>query len=42
MKSSKSSPSSFEIPNNKNAKVTKTEKKPFLQNIVFNYTTHII
>ena len=38
MKSSKSSPSLFEIPNIKNAKVIKTERKPFLHNIVYNYT----
>ena len=38
MKSSKSSPSPFEIPNNKNAKVIKTETKQFLHNIVNNYT----
>ena len=38
MKSSKSSPSSFEIPNIKNAKVIKTEIKPFLHNIVYNCT----
>ena len=38
MKSSKSSPSPFEIPNIKNAKVIKTEIKPFLHNIVHNYT----
>ena len=38
MKSSKSSPSPFEIPNIKNVKVIKTEIKPFLQNIVYNYT----
>ena len=38
MKSSKSSPSPFEIPNIKNAKVIKTEIKPFLHNIVYNYT----
>ena len=38
MKSSKSSPSPFEIPNIKNAKVVKTEIKPFLNNIVYNYT----
>ena len=36
IKSSKSSPSLFEIPNIKNAKVIKTEVKPFLQNIVYN------
>ena len=38
MKSSKSSPSLFEIPNIKDAKVVKTEIKPFLHNIVYNYT----
>ena len=38
MKSSKSSPSPLEIPNIKNAKVIKTETKPFLHNIVYNYT----
>ena len=38
MKSSKSSPLPFEIPNIKNAKVIKTEIKPFLHNIVYNYT----
>ena len=38
MKSSKSSPPPFEIPNIKNAKVIKTEIEPFLQNIVYNYT----
>ena len=38
MKSSKPSPSPFEIPNIKNAKVVKTEIKPFLNNIVHNYT----
>ena len=38
MKSSKSFPSPFEIPNNKNAKVIKTEIKLFLHNIVYNYT----
>ena len=38
MKSSKSSSSPFEIPNIKNAKVMKTETKPFLHNIVYNYT----
>ena len=38
MKSSKSSPSPFEIPNIKNAKVIKTQKKPFPHNIVYNYT----
>ena len=38
MKSSKPSPSPFEIPNIKNAKVVKTEIKTFLNNIVYNYT----
>ena len=38
MKSLKPSPVSFEIPNIKNAKVVKTEIKPFLNNIVYNYT----
>ena len=38
MKSSKPSPSSFEVPNIKNARVVKTERKPFLNNIVYNYT----
>ena len=38
MNSSISSPSPFEITYNKNAKVIKTELKPFLQNIVYNYT----
>ena len=38
MKSSKSSPSPFEITNIKNAKVIETERKPFLHNIVYNYT----
>ena len=38
MKYSKSSPSPFEIPNIKNAKVVKTEIKPFLNNFVYNYT----
>ena len=37
MKSSKSSPSPFEISNIKNAKVIKTEIKPFLHSIVYNY-----
>ena len=40
MKSSKPSPSLFKIPNIKNAKVVKTEIKPFLNNIVYNYTNH--
>ena len=38
MKSSKPSPFPFEIPNIKNARVVKTEIKPFLNNIVYNYT----
>ena len=38
MNSSKPSPSLSEIPNIKNAKVVKTEIKPFLNNIVYNYT----
>ena len=38
MNSSMSSLSPFEIPYNKNAKVVKTEIKPFLHNIVYNYT----
>ena len=38
MKSSISSPSPFEIPHIKNARVVKTEIKPFLHNIVYNYT----
>ena len=38
MNSSISSPSPFEIPYTKNAKVVKTEIKPFLHNIVYNYT----
>ena len=38
MKSSISSPSLFEIPHIKNAKLVKTETKPFLHNIVYNYT----
>ena len=38
MKSSKPSPSPFEIPNIKNARVVKTEIKPFLNNSVYNYT----
>ena len=38
MKSLKTSPSPFEISNIKNAKVVKTEIKPFLNNIVYNYT----
>ena len=38
MKSSISSPSPFEIPHNKNARVVKTEMKPFLHSIVYNYT----
>ena len=38
MQSSKCPPSPFEIPNIKNARVIKTEIKPFLHNIVYNYT----
>ena len=38
MKSSISSPSPFEIHHIKIAKVVKTEIKPFLHNIVYNYT----
>ena len=38
MKSSKPSPSPFEINNIKNARVVKTEIKPFLNKIVYNYT----
>ena len=38
MKSSKPSPSPFEIPNIKNARVVKTGTKLFLNNIVYNYT----
>ena len=38
MNSSISSPSPFEIPHIKNAKVVKTEIKPYLHNIVYNYT----
>ena len=38
MKSSKPFLSPFEIPNIKNAKVVKTEVKPFLNIIVYNYT----
>ena len=38
MKSSKFFPSSFEKPNIKNAKVVKTEIKPFLNTFVYNYT----
>ena len=38
MNSSVSSPSLFEIPYIENAKVVKTEIKPFLQNFVYNYT----
>ena len=37
MNSSMSSPSLFEIPQIKNAKVVKTEIKPYLHNIVYNY-----
>ena len=38
MNSSISSPAPFEISYIKNAKVIKTEMKPFLHNIVYNYT----
>ena len=38
MNSSISSPSPFEIPYIKNAKVEKTEIKPFLNNNVYTYT----
>ena len=38
MKSSISFPSPFEIPHIENARVVKTEIKPFLHNIVYNYT----
>ena len=38
MNSSISSPSLFEIPYIKNAKVVKTDIKPFLHNIVYIYT----
>ena len=38
MNFSNSSPSPFEIPYIKNAKVVKIEIKPFLHNIVHNYT----
>ena len=38
MKYSKFSPSPFEMPNIKNAKVIKTEIKSFQHNIVYNYT----
>ena len=38
MNSSISSSSPFEIPHIKNARVVKTEIKPFLNNIVYNYT----
>ena len=38
MKSSKPPPSPFEIPNIENAKVIKTEIKPFLHNIVYEFT----
>ena len=38
MTSSKPSPSPFEIPNIKNAKVVKPETKLFLNHIVYNYT----
>ena len=37
MNSAISSPSPFEIPYIENTKVVKTEIKPFLQNIVYNY-----
>ena len=38
MKSLKPSSPPFEIPNIKNSKVVKSEIKPFLNNIVYNYT----
>ena len=38
MNSSITSPSPFEIPQIKNARVVKTEMKPFSHNIVYNYT----
>ena len=38
MTSSISSPSPFELPYIKNAKLVKLEIKPFLHNIVYNYT----
>ena len=38
MNSSISSPSPFEIPHIKNARLVKNEMKPFLHNIVYNYT----
>ena len=38
MNSSIFSPSPFEIPYIKNEKVVKTEIKPFLHNIAYNYT----
>ena len=38
MKSSKPSPSPFEILNIKNASVVKPEIKPFLNNFVYNHT----
>ena len=38
MKSSKSSPSPFEIPNIENTKAVKTERKLFLYIFVYNYT----
>ena len=38
MNPSISSPSPFEISHIKNAKVVKAEIKPFLHNIVYNYT----
>ena len=37
MKSLKPSSPPFEIPNIKNSKVVKSEIKPFLNNIVYNY-----
>ena len=41
MNSLKHSPSPFEISNIKNAKVVKTEIKPLLNNIVYNYTKQL-
>ena len=38
MKSSISPPSPFEIPKSKNARAVKSKIKPFLHNIVYNYT----
>ena len=38
MQSSISSPSPFQIPHIKNAKLVKFEMEPFLQNIVYSYT----